>query len=121
MLVLLAANPDEVVSVREIANKQNVPYAFARSIQRSLVQAELTTTTFGSMGGISLARKPEDITLYDVVVAIQGDFGVLKDIGQISQDTSSDEDIFRLHPVWFEANKLMIDFLQSRRLSDLAQ
>ena len=39
---------DEYVSVSEVAEKENIPYAFARSIQHDLVHAGLLKTVRGA-------------------------------------------------------------------------
>ena len=44
---------DEYVSVSEIAEKEDIPYAFARSIQHDLVKAGLIRTVRGARGGLS--------------------------------------------------------------------
>ena len=59
------------VSVRRLAETQEVPYAFARGIQRDLAAAGLVVTRRGATGGVVLARRPEDINLLDVVHATQ--------------------------------------------------
>ena len=61
------------VSVRELAETQGVPYAFARGIQRELVAAKLVESRRGASGGILLARPAAEVTLLDIANAKQGD------------------------------------------------
>ena len=62
---------DAYVSVSEVAEKENIPYAFARSIQHDLVHAGLLKTVRGAKGGLSLACDPSQTTLLEVLEALQ--------------------------------------------------
>jgi len=59
MLLQLARSDGEPISVRALAEAQDVPYAFARGIQRGLVSAGLVESRRGTHGGIILARPAE--------------------------------------------------------------
>lgn len=72
LLIHLANDPDATVSVKEISEAQDIPYPFARNIQRELVDAGFIATTRGASGGTRLLRPPDEITLYDVIKAVEG-------------------------------------------------
>ncbi len=63
---------DAYVSVSEVAEAEEIPYAFARSIQHDLVHAGLLKTVRGAKGGLALACDPSTTTLLDVLEALQG-------------------------------------------------
>ena len=63
MLLELARSDGAPISVRSLAESQDVPYAFARGIQRELVAAGLVESRRGAHGGIVLARPAERISL----------------------------------------------------------
>lgn len=63
---------DSYVSVSEVAEAEEIPYAFARSIQHDLVHAGLLKTVRGAKGGLALACDPSTTTLLDVLEALQG-------------------------------------------------
>jgi len=58
--------------IQEIAHAQYVPREYLAKIIQKLAQADIVTTHRGVGGGITLARPPEEITLLDVVEAIEG-------------------------------------------------
>lgn len=56
----------------EIANKQDIPEKYLPTIIRTLVRAGLIRTFRGSHGGVSLASPAAEITLREVVEAVDG-------------------------------------------------
>lgn len=106
------------LSVRVIAAAQEVPYAFARSIQGDLVAAGLVLSKRGAAGGIVLARRAAEISLLEVVEAIQGRVSVSvcsKDPGWCSRMGGCS-----VHRVWCEADRLVSAHLASQDLASLA-
>lgn len=72
MIAELARNKDKVLSVRDAAEKNRVPYSFARSIQHDLAKVGIIESIRGAHGGMRLKADPEKTTLLDIVEAIQG-------------------------------------------------
>lgn len=64
--------PQTLLNTRLIAKKTGVPKAFLHKITADLVKATLIQTTFGPAGGLHLARPPQDITMFQIVEAIEG-------------------------------------------------
>ena len=48
-----------------------IPYGYVLKIARKLVAAEIVTTSTGIYGGISLNKKPEDISLLDLIQVME--------------------------------------------------
>jgi Rrf2 family protein len=105
------------LSVRELADRQGVPYAFARGIQRELVGANLVTTRRGARGGILLARTPAEISLRDIANAMQGDVAC----AVCSRDPKWCDRMStcEVHPVWREVDSMVGDFLATKSLAGL--
>lgn len=59
-------------STSQIAKEQHIPPSFLAKIISQLSVAGLLHTSRGARGGVSLARDPKDITMLDVVEAIDG-------------------------------------------------
>ena len=69
----MAAHYDDgAISVRVMAGEEDVSYQFACKIMQKLHEAGLASSEMGAKGGYSLVRKPSEITLLDVVHAMQG-------------------------------------------------
>lgn len=59
-------------SISEIAEQRLLPLPFIRRMVAPLVAAGLLKTTRGKSGGIQLGRHPSEISLADVVMAMEG-------------------------------------------------
>lgn len=115
----LARIPSGVlVQTREIARKQGIPEKYLPSIVRTLATAGLLKTMRGNHGGIRLARPPEDITLKDIVEAIDGP--VVLNRCQIKPgDCESSNNLCTLHDFWERVTADVQNQLSAVSLSDL--
>ncbi len=62
----------EPVRIRKIAADQDISWRFLVQILLQLKGAGLVTSTRGTSGGYQLARRPEEITLWEVITTIEG-------------------------------------------------
>jgi Rrf2 family protein len=72
LLNLSYAAPDTAPSARDLADFQRLSVSFMRKLLTELAQAGLVEGSEGVRGGWRLARNPKDITVLDVVDALQG-------------------------------------------------
>jgi len=73
MLVYLALNSGPApVSAATMVKIQKIPKYFAYKILQKLCKANMVRSFKGPKGGFSLAKEPQQITLLDVMEAIQG-------------------------------------------------
>jgi Rrf2 family protein len=71
-LTHLAQRAGSVSSVREICERYPVPRRLVAEVLKDLCHARLVESHRGSSGGYSLARPPEEISVGDVVGALEG-------------------------------------------------
>lgn len=72
-LMCLARRPlGTVVMIDDVSREERIPKSFAAKIFQSLVRAGLVRSNRGSGGGFTLAKAPEEITVLDVIEAIEG-------------------------------------------------
>ncbi len=77
-VLYLAANGEEcVIPAEKIANDLSIPKEFISKILQSLTRNNIVFSKKGKQGGFSLAKKPSDIRLIDIVIAIDGE-GIFK-------------------------------------------
>lgn len=75
-IVSCLARHQRIMSAKEISNCANVTLRFSLKILRSLVLAGLVESYKGANGGYKLAKPPKDISLYDVIKAIEGEYNI---------------------------------------------
>ena len=63
---------DQPVRLREIAQRHGIPSGFLVQILQQLKNAGIVRSTRGAAGGYQLTRSPRQITLANVVEAIEG-------------------------------------------------
>ncbi len=94
----LSSNPGQTCMVEEIAQARDVPRSFLAKILQKLKHANIVESFRGVKGGFVLARKPAEISLLDVIEAIQGVVSLnVCTVDQMACDRSGD---CVFHPVW---------------------
>lgn len=69
-IVYLADNPTEAQTAEAIARGTKVPVGYLAKIMQGLARSGLVTSQRGLYGGFTLARAPKDLSIYDVVQAV---------------------------------------------------
>jgi Rrf2 family transcriptional regulator, iron-sulfur cluster assembly transcription factor len=118
-MTYLARYPEgHVASLHEIGEAQDIPESFLAKILQSLVRAGLTVSQRGAHGGFALARPASEITMQQVIEAVDGPISV-------NQCVLSPEDCARsasctVHEAWLRAQGQLMDVLGSITLESLA-
>ena len=72
-VLYLALKPHEgKTSIKELTQQLEIPYHFVAKILQDLGRKGLLISLKGPSGGFALARRPEEITLLEIVDAIDG-------------------------------------------------
>jgi Rrf2 family protein len=71
-VVLATTQPRVLIKAEAISQAESIPLKYLLSILNSLRQAEIVNSQRGSEGGYSLARPPADISVADVIEAVEG-------------------------------------------------
>lgn len=64
--------------MNKIANATGTPESFLRKLVQKLDAAGVVTTKRGAAGGVSLRKRPETISVFEVVEAVQGPVAINK-------------------------------------------
>lgn len=64
------------VSIADVAERECIPYSFARSIQHELVKAGLLRTNRGVHGGLTLSCDPDTTTVLDILNSMRAEVSV---------------------------------------------
>ena len=105
----------EPVRIREIAEAHGIPSRFLVQILLQLKGAGLVQSTRGASGGYQLARDPAEITLREVMSAVDGQSG------QITSNAASQSPVTRvLLEAWRKIAAVERDMLGKMTFADLA-
>jgi Rrf2 family nitric oxide-sensitive transcriptional repressor len=70
-LVFLSRHGQAVLPIRHIAEAAEVPRDYLYKLVPALCRHDLARTTRGKHGGLRLARAPDGISVFDVLIAVQ--------------------------------------------------
>jgi Rrf2 family protein len=63
----------EYVSIQTVSDELGIGFSFLTKVFQQLNEAGLLTSKRGRGGGVALTRAPDEISLYEIIVAIDGD------------------------------------------------
>ncbi len=122
--------PEEAAapSSKDLATLRALPVKFMAGVMTKLNKAGIIVATEGMRGGIRLARPAEDISFYDVVVAVDGqkDLFDCRNVRQAcplygqTPPAWATSGVCGIHAVMLEADARMKDVLKARTLRDMA-
>jgi Rrf2 family protein len=115
---LAAATPGESVKGEELASAQDMPLKFLENILGSLRTAGIVASRRGAAGGYLLARDPHDVTVADVIRAVDGPLGSVR--GEPPEAFDYPGPASRLVDVWIAARASLRAVLEHVTLADLA-
>lgn len=109
------------VSVRDLATRTGLPQPYLEQILLALKGVGLVHSKRGVGGGYVLAREAQDISLAEIVAAVDGPI-VAGDFGEPHRDGACDhEGKCVLLAVWAEVGEHMRDHLTSFTLEDMVK
>ncbi len=118
-MVFLAGRPaDRISLLSEIASEMDVPQALLAKIFQQFNKIGLVKSYRGAGGGFQLGRPPEDISLLEIVEAVEGPIMMNRCI--MAEGTCNREAICTVHPVWRGVQEKMRDLLSQVNLKHLA-
>lgn len=105
MAELARSGGDAPVPLAQIAERRAMPLQFLEQLFSTLRRAGLLNSQRGVKGGYSLARPPEDITVLEVVQALDGRLG---------------EEAREAGGIWREGVEALRDVFRSTTIADIA-
>jgi Rrf2 family protein len=118
MIELGQQEPGDCLSARILSKKTAVPKAFLHKITIDLTKANLVRTYAGSRGGLSLAKPAKQISLLQIVEAVEG--AVCINSCLIQPQECPRDIICPGHGIWGRLQDTLIAELKSITVADLA-
>lgn len=118
-LVDLAANEaGEAVSLAQTAKRQMMSLNYLEQVFGMLRRAGIVVGVKGSNGGFRLARSMDDITVKEILEALEGKFSIADGAGEDTQDPVQNalRDL-----LWDEIDRKINQFLREKTLGSLVR
>ncbi len=114
----LATAAGKPLLVKEIAQACDIPAPYLAKIVNTLRHVGLVETQRGVGGGVTLARRPAEISLYDIAELLADPICNKRCMLGIAECT--DERACPAHRFWTEQRGTVIDFLKKTTVADFA-
>jgi Rrf2 family iron-sulfur cluster assembly transcriptional regulator len=105
------------VQIGEISKRQDISVKYLEQLIRPLKQASMVNSVRGPKGGHMLAKKPEEISLGQIVRLFEGQTELVECISNPEFCDMSDDCQVRL--AWKEATRVLYEKLDSTTIADL--
>jgi Rrf2 family protein len=115
--VELAGAGDEPVKGERLAEAQDIPLQFLEHILLELKHARLVRARRGARGGYWLAKPPEEITLANVIRAVEGPLANIQDMAP--ESTKYPGNAEPLTDVWIAVRASLRRVLEQVTIADL--
>ena len=103
----------ELAQIEQLAKTEEVPASFLAQSLGKLRTHGLIVSRRGSQGGFTLARAPEEISLYDILMAVEGQCLHLS--GNVAGRSGR-----RMKQIWDEIGLVLVKKTKSYTLNQLA-
>ena len=103
------------VALSTISARQGTSLSYLEQLFSALKRAGLVDSTRGPGGGYALARKPDQVSVADIVVAVENH----KPGGETAATHASSQMVTMTGTLWTAFNARVLEYLQSVTLRDL--
>lgn len=107
----------EPLQIRQIAAQQNIPDRYLEQLLATLRRGGILRSQRGSKGGYLLSREPWKISIYEVLICLEG-FDIRNSEEEVKPKTP---DSSVIEEVWQEARQAANVVLQNYTLADLCE
>ena len=117
VMYLAELNGEGRAPTSRIAEDMKIPPSFLAKIVSQLSVAGVLATSRGARGGVTLARSPEDISLLEVVEAIDGPITLNECVADRKACTFGDD--CSVYAVWCKAQADLVNRLKGTNFAGL--
>jgi Rrf2 family protein len=128
MVALARHDGDAPVSLSEIADEDGLPLAYLEHLMARLRKAGLVDSRRGARGGYLLARPAGEITMAEVVEALEGSIAPIECITEgtdgiltCAREAAEDHRVCATKLLWTRVRGSIVRTLEDTTLSDLVQ
>ena len=109
------------VQIKDIAKRQKISQRYLEQIFQSLKKAGIIRSKRGPQGGYYLAKKPEDITVGEILRATEGPPELVFCVSERIKKRCDLLEHCVTRPIWKEAGMRMLEYLDSVSIEELCR
>jgi Rrf2 family protein len=119
LLDLALHQGEEPVSLKDIAQRQQIPQQYLEHLISPLIAAGMVRSTRGPKGGVSLAKPPQQIIMSEVIQILEGSTAPVECVDNPKLCPRFESCVTR--DIWDELKKAMNGVLESTTLQNLVE
>ncbi len=116
MIDLAMHNQDRPVTLADISERQKISLSYLEQLFGKLRRNLLVSSVRGPGGGYNLAKKLDEVSVADIIVAVDEPIDATQCGGM---ENCHDEKKCLTHDLWTDLNTHILDYLRGVTLSDL--
>jgi Rrf2 family protein len=116
-VLFLSQAPKEYTSVKDISAPMLIPVSFLAKILQKLIKGGVVESIRGAGGGYRLIKAPQDISVLDVIIAIDGPVALNRCV--LDPKVCMLNDWCAMHPLWAELSWVVSDRLRKKNFKEL--
>lgn len=120
MCVLAADRSNKPITLRDISDREQISMQYLEQLFRLLREAGLVESVRGAKGGYLIAKDPENITVGDILRAVEGPIAPVECVDQDADGECCErQDSCLTRQAWLKLRDSMVETLDSISLADL--
>ncbi|MFD2033511.1 RrF2 family transcriptional regulator [Belliella marina] len=123
-ILFLYENKEQTpISAKAISEQENIPYKFLENILRDLRTHQVVKSMRGPVGGYSLAKDPNEITVTQLMRIIDGPVALIPCVSEKFYESCgecTDEETCRIRKLFFQLRAEMVGVL-NKSIVELSQ
>lgn len=116
-LMIMAKNKNEELSVKELAEIENVSSSYLAKVMQQLSASGIVSSTEGKKGGYTLSKSAGEINLAQIMELFEGENNFFECVDDIHGCTIKDR--CKIHRVFGQAYQKMLAELEKTNIKDI--
>ena len=120
-IVWYLASENKVITTAELSRELNIPVSYIPKITKQLKEKEIVKAAEGSNGGYMLEKRPEEISLMDVINCTESTMAISRCLEKDGYCSRNYSDCCKVHKVLLDLQNTYNNRLENVKISDIIQ
>ena len=120
-IVCYLASENKVITTAELSRELNIPASYIPKITKQLKEKEIVKAAEGSNGGYMLEKRPEEISLMDVINCTESTMAISRCLEKDGYCSRNYSDCCKVHKVLMDLQNTYNNRLENVKISDIIQ